>query len=221
MMESYIVKIIDDQNKKEITLPMTPNELSLSGSTVEKGFDTIVSGDKPRPKGRSAYQYPLSGLIPDEGFDIPMYSDITPFEFEELLRDWQESRQPYNKKLRLIVSETTINEMVYLNNFSIDYSGGGRMIRYTVEFTEWRDFDIKVYDATKTSTEQKKRPTTPLAKTYVVKKNDSLSKIARSYTGKVADWTELYNLNKSTLKSKDPNLIYPGEKLVIPSGWLK
>lgn len=220
-MESYIVKIIDGQSKKEITLPMTPRDLGLSGSAVEKGFETIISGEKPRPKGRSAYQHSFSGLIPDEGFNIPMYSDVTPFEFEEILLDWQEGRAPYNKKLRLIVSETTINRMVYLKDFSIDYSGGGRMVRYNLDFTEWRDFDIKVYDANKTSTEQKKRPEAPKPKTYVVKKNDSLSKIARSYTGKVADWRELHNLNKSTLKSKNPNLIYPGEKLKIPPGWLK
>lgn len=220
-MEAYIVKIIDDKSKKEITLPMTPNELGIYGSAVEKGFDTIVGGEKPRPKGRGAYQHSFSGLIPEEGFNIPMYSDIKPFEFEELLLDWQEGRGPYNKKLRLIVSETTINRMVYLKNFSIDYSGGGRMIRYTLEFTEWRDFDIKVYDATKTSTGQKKRSAAPKPKTQVVKKGDSLSKIARNYTGKIADWRELYSLNKNNLKSGNPNLIYPGEKINIPPGWLK
>lgn len=220
-MESYIVKIVDSTSKKEITLPMTPNDLGVSGSAIEKGFATIVSGEKPRPKGRSAYQHSFLGLIPDEGFNVPMYSGVTPFEFEELLLDWQEGRAPYNKKLRLIVSETTINRMVYLKDFSIDYSGGGRMVRYTLQFTEWRDFDIKVYDATKTSTEQKKRSTEPLPKTYVVKKDDTLSKISRSYTGKVADWQELYNLNRSNLRSGNPDLIYPGEKLAIPPGWLK
>lgn len=220
-MESYIVKIVDTVNKKEITLPMTPNELELSGSAVENSFNTIVSGGKPRPKGRSAYQHSFSGLIPDEGFSVPMYSDITPFEFEELLMDWQEGRAPYNKKLHLIVSDTTINRMVYLKDYFINYSGGGRMVRYILEFTEWRDFEVKVYDANKTSTAQKKRPEAPKPKTYVVKKNDSLSKIARRYTGKVADWNVLYNLNKSTLRSKDPDLIYPGEKLTIPPGWLK
>lgn len=220
-MNSYIMKIIDPQNNKEITLPVTPHEVGLSGSAIEKGFETIVSGNKPRPKGRNAYQHSFAGMILDGGFGIPMYSDITPFEFEELLRDWQEGRPPYNKMLRLIVSETTINSPVYLKDFSIDYSKGGRTLLYVLNFMEWRDFDIKVYDANKTSTEQKKRSTEPLPKTYVVKKDDSLSKIARKYTGKVADWRELHNLNKATLKNKNPDLIFPGEKLVIPSGWLK
>lgn len=220
-MESYIMKIFDNKKGVAITLPVTPNELDVSGSAIEKGFDTIVSGEKPRPKGRSAFQHSFAGFIPDEGFNIPTYSDITPLEFEELLMDWVEGRGPYNKKLHLLISETTINRMVYLKDYSIDYSGGGRMIRYTLSFVEWRDFDIKVYDATKTSTEQKKRATEPLQKTYVVKKNDNLSKITRKYTGSANKWRELYNLNKSTLKSKSPDLIYPGEKLAIPPGWLK
>ena len=220
-MESYIVKIVDTVNKKEITLPMTPNELELSGSAIENSFNTIVSGGKPRPKGRSAYQHSFSGLIPDEGFSVPMYSDITPFEFEELLMDWQEGRGPYNKKLRLIVSDTTINRMVYLKSYSIDYSGGGRMVRYVLEFTEWRDFEVKVYDANKTSTAQKKRPAAPLPKSYVVKKGDNLWSIARRYTGKGANWTQMWALNKNASRSKNPNLIYPGEKLTIPPGWLK
>lgn len=220
-MEAYIVKIIDAQSNREITLPMTPEDPEVSGAAIEKGFTTIVSGEKPRPKGRSAYEHSFTGLIPDEGFNIPTYSDLTPFEFEELLQDWQDGRAPYNKKLRLIVSDTTINRMVYLKNFSIDYSKIGRMIRYVISFTEWRDFDIKVYDANKTSTEEKKRPVPPTPKTHVVKQNESLSMIARKHTGSVGRWRELYDANKGNLRSGDPNLIHPGEKLTLPSGWLK
>lgn len=220
-MESYIVKIRDDKSKKEIILPMTPKNINKNGAAIERNFSTVVKGEMPRPKGRKAYVYDFSGILLDEGFDLPQLSQISPLEFEEIIMDWQGYRPPYNKKLRLIVSDTTINKFVYLSNHSIDYSGGGRTLHYTLQFVEWRDFGIKVYDAAKTSTEQKKRPAVAKETVYVVKKGDSLSKIARKYTGKIADWRELYNLNKSKLKSKDPNLIYPGEKLSIPPGWLK
>lgn len=220
-MGAYIMKVIDSTNKKEVTLPVTPNEMEKSGSTIEKGFDTIVDGDKPRPKGRNAHQYSFSGVILDEGFGIPQYSEITPYEFEELLTDWQKNHGGYNKILRLIVSETTINTPVYLNSFSVDYSGGGRTIRYVITFSEWRNFDIKVYNANKTSTEEKKRPAAPLPKTHVVKKGETLTMIARRYTNNNAKWNELYSLNKQSLRGKSPDLIYAGEKLTIPAGWLK
>jgi nucleoid-associated protein YgaU len=47
---------------------------------------------------------------------------------------------------------------------------------------------------------------------YEVKSGDSLSKIAKNYTGMT--WQKIYEANKDQIK--DPNLIHPGQKLVIP-----
>jgi LysM repeat protein len=52
----------------------------------------------------------------------------------------------------------------------------------------------------------------PDRKTHTVTRGDSLSKIAK--TAKLSSWRPLYDLNK---KIKHPNLIYPGQKLVIPA----
>jgi LysM repeat protein len=48
--------------------------------------------------------------------------------------------------------------------------------------------------------------------TYTIAKGDYLSKIAKAFG---VDWKKMYEDNKSTLKSGDPNLVYPGEKVVI------
>ena len=47
---------------------------------------------------------------------------------------------------------------------------------------------------------------------YEVKKGDSLSKIATKYPNMT--WQKIFEANKDILK--DPNLIYPGQKLRIP-----
>jgi hypothetical protein len=47
---------------------------------------------------------------------------------------------------------------------------------------------------------------------HVVKSGDSLSKIAKK--AKLSSWRPIYDLNK---KIKHPNLIYPGQKLLIPA----
>lgn len=49
-------------------------------------------------------------------------------------------------------------------------------------------------------------------KTYEVKSGDNLSKIARNYPGMT--WNKIYEANKDIIK--DPNIIYPGQKLRIP-----
>ena len=51
-------------------------------------------------------------------------------------------------------------------------------------------------------------------KVYAVKKGDNLSSIAKSKYGKESQWTKIYDANKD--KGKNPNLIYPGQKLIIP-----
>ncbi|WP_212000550.1 LysM peptidoglycan-binding domain-containing protein [Chitinophaga sp. HK235] len=47
---------------------------------------------------------------------------------------------------------------------------------------------------------------------YEVKSGDSLSKIAKNYPG--VSWKDIYEANKDQIK--DPNMIYPGQKLKIP-----
>ncbi len=47
---------------------------------------------------------------------------------------------------------------------------------------------------------------------YQVKNGDSLSKIAQHYPGMT--WQRIYDANKDIIK--DPNIIYPGQKIKIP-----
>ena len=60
--------------------------------------------------------------------------------------------------------------------------------------------------------------TAPVAKvyeTYEVKRGDSLSKIAKHFYGNANDWKRIFEANTDILK--DPNKIFPGQKLKIPA----
>lgn len=57
-------------------------------------------------------------------------------------------------------------------------------------------------------------PAEPVVKTYTVKSGDSLWHIAAEQLGSGLKWKEVYEANKDVIK--DPNLIYVGQKLVIP-----
>ena len=50
---------------------------------------------------------------------------------------------------------------------------------------------------------------------HVVQSGESLSKIAGMYYGKVGEYMKIFNANTDQLK--DPNLIHPGQELVIPN----
>jgi nucleoid-associated protein YgaU len=60
-----------------------------------------------------------------------------------------------------------------------------------------------------------RREATPASRTYVVVKGDSLSKIAKREYGDGNKWRRIYEANKNIIK--DPDLIYPGQELRIPS----
>ncbi|MGV3538994.1 MAG: LysM peptidoglycan-binding domain-containing protein [Rufibacter sp.] len=52
--------------------------------------------------------------------------------------------------------------------------------------------------------------------TYTVKSGDSLSKIAKNFYGDAQQWHKIHQANMDQIK--DPNLIHPGQKLIIPRG---
>jgi nucleoid-associated protein YgaU len=55
---------------------------------------------------------------------------------------------------------------------------------------------------------------TSSSRTYVVAKDDSLSKIAKREYGDAGKWRRIYEANQDIIK--DPDLIYPGQTLKIP-----
>jgi len=49
---------------------------------------------------------------------------------------------------------------------------------------------------------------------YVIQKGDTLSKIAKQYLGDAMGYPKIFEANREVIK--DPDLIYPGQKIRIP-----
>ena len=60
------------------------------------------------------------------------------------------------------------------------------------------------------------KPATPAARSYTVQPGDTLYGISQRYWGNGNYWPALYQANRS--KISDPNLIYAGQVVTIPSG---
>ena len=84
---------------------------------------------------------------------------------------------------------------------------------------DWGEEDKRIAEHFKTA----KRPVaaTPPAKNasavkkYTVKPGDSLSKIAKRSYGRADQWQKIYEANKKVI-GLNPNMIRPGQQLVIP-----
>ena len=75
--------------------------------------------------------------------------------------------------------------------------------------------ELKIKTPTRPSPKKTQPKTGKKTTTYTVKSGDCLWRIAQRLLGKGSRYTEIYNLNRD--KIKNPNLIYPGQKLTIPA----
>ncbi|AJA42419.1 XkdP [Bacillus phage BalMu-1] len=142
------------------------------------------------------------------------YANIPkPQDAMQQVTKWMDSKEP----IRLIITETPINMLVNLAFHNSEYKGGEPGdIYFDLSCRTYRTVKVKSKQVTvkKVTT----RPDTkPKPKNYTVKSGDSLWKIAamKQHYGAGSRWPEIYNRNKSVV-GKNPNLIYPGQKLVIP-----
>lgn len=75
--------------------------------------------------------------------------------------------------------------------------------------------DPKEVKVTPTPAPKPKPKPAPKPKTYTVKDGDTLAGISREFYNTPDRWKDIYDKNKKVI-GKDPNLIKPGMKLVIP-----
>ncbi len=105
-----------------------------------------------------------------------------------------------------------------LNNVKVTETGGKLQVSGTTEYQMQKDL---LWDAIKKTPgwEQEVSADIKAEKSDVwgvweVKPGDSLSKIAKSAYDNAGEYMRIFEANKNILK--DPNLIQPGQKLVIP-----
>lgn len=127
---------------------------------------------------------------------------------------------PDGKKL----FDTNITVSVEDYNVVEDVKANGLDVAVDVNLKQWRSYGTKTavveqpaapsQPATVTVEQEREASTAPAAKTYTVKKGDSLWAIAAKYYGKGSDYSKIAGAN--TDKISNPNLIYPGQVLTLP-----
>ena len=89
-----------------------------------------------------------------------------------------------------------------------------------ISLKQWRDYGTKTVNLSEDGTEatveeQRETDNAPTAQTYEVKKGDCLWIIAKKFYGNGSKYPAIYDANKDVIGG-NPNLIYPGQVLVIP-----
>jgi nucleoid-associated protein YgaU len=202
---------------ERLRLPVNPESISVSSSHGYEDIEVTQLGEYTVIGNERLREYSFSSFFPrDYNAGYCEYNDIPkPWEAVALIESWKKSGKP----IRLTITGTPINEAVTIRDLSYEEKAGNvGDISFTLslkqyKFVEFRKIDVsgpntKVASA-KTRPNTKKAPTT-----YTVKSGDSLFKIAQRLLGNGDRWREIYEKNKATIGA-NPNLIKPGQKLVI------
>ena len=109
-----------------------------------------------------------------------------------------------------------------VEDLDVDYSGGKVSLRGRAKSAEAMEKavlmagNVEGVEDVDASGMQSPEPPSPDIFYYTVQEGDTLSKIAQRYLGDAMAYPKIFEANREVIK--DPDLIYPGQKIRIPGG---
>lgn len=210
------IYIKNEKEKGTFHFPVNPFEITVNRNKRYETADIVNLGEVDfSDKGTNIKELSMNLLLPVEYGPFCRYRSIpNPVSAIAKLEKWMNAEDP----VRLIITKFNFNNLVIISNITESERGGEAGDKYVdISFRVWREVKVKKVAPRKTNNIMlKSRPQTKSApKQYVVKKGDSLWKISVKFYGKGSQYTKIYNANRGII-GRNPNLIYPGQKLVIP-----
>lgn len=204
---------------EKLRLPVNPESLSVSSPFSHTDVQVAKLGEVSVFGERGLKEFSFSTFFPE--YYNETYCEYSKFPKPSAcvatLEKWRDKRKP----IRFIVTGTKVNIPVTIRDFSyeIERSGHGADIPFSLSLKEYRFLDVRK-EVTKKKDKQRPPVVNPDkpnngGSSYVVKKNDTLSKIAKSVYNDASKWRKIYDANKKLIGS-NPNIIKVGAKLVIP-----
>lgn len=206
---------------------LLPEKLNVKYAAKYQSFDIISEGSIDVPRGSDvaeiSWECEFFGGSKRNLAGVDSVNWKEPDACVQTLRNWLDA----GTELTLIVSGTWINIDVTIASFEATPHGGYGDVSYSVTFKKVRPLkiytakELKIGKKKKTKARTKKKSSSK--KKYVLKKGDTLNKVALK--NKIT-WIDLYNGNRSVIESaarkhgfSDSNRgsrIFAGTKLTIP-----
>jgi len=204
------------QGKTNFRFAVLPPEYELESGSNNTQVVINSLGEINLLGKRNLKNISFSSFFPGQAYSFCEYTSFPePTESVKLIEDMKN-----NGVLRLIMTGTPVNMDCTIESFIWGENDGTKDINFTLEFKEYRKVKVKAKKK-KEPLPQKVTPATTerpakeiSSTTYTVVKGDNLSKIAKNLTGNSANWKAIYEQNKDVIGG-NPNLIYPGQQLVI------
>lgn len=225
-----------------LQLPITPSKLQLKIQGNNKTVSLLNQGEVNVLKLPGLTEVSFDAVIPQVKYPFAMGNEKATVYLNKL-----EELKIEKKAFQFIVIRIdparnplfNTNMKVSLEDYTIEEDAEeGLDLTVSIKLKQYRDYGTRLVKVISTTgsvstggvgsenssssgtnivTVEDKRndDSAPNVKTYTVVRGDCLWNIAKRYLGNGARYTEIYNLNKDKIQS--PNLIYPGQVLILPT----
>lgn len=215
--------IFFDYDNKTYRLPTNPEELDITSVQAIEKYEVLKLGQIAIPTHMELKEYSFECEFPHERLHYVETSgrfrdaDYYIRQFEK----WRDNLTP----VRFIASNgigDDINTLVLIEELTITEKAGEEGDKYiSFNLVEYKEFGKKavVVQVTENVATAVKEVSVPEVSpkssgSHTVVSGDTLYGIAKKYYSDGNQYTKIANANKNIIKN--PNLIYPGQKLVIP-----
>lgn len=215
-----------------VLLPIPPSKLELKISNNNKTYDLINYSQINVLKNPGLSSLEFEVVLPNTKYPFAMYKNNfqnakyylgvlenlkvnrSAFQFI-VVRKFPNGKDIFNTNIKVALEEYTITDTT---EEGFDTKVKIKLKQYKEYSTKKVQVTIKQYRppaVTRTVTINNTAVAKPSGQNYTVKRGDCLWNIAKRFYGNGAKYTTIYNANRS--KIRNPNLIYPGQVLWIPS----
>lgn len=204
-----------NNREEELQFPIPPPTFTIIKGNLNKTVTTAnVAGEinlLGKGEGKLA-ELTLSSFFPAQEYYFCQYRGFPkPYQCVEMIERWRKTGQP----IRFIITDTDINLPMGIESFDYGEQDGSGDVYFTLELREYRFIKVastpQLNKPEYTAPAVQKPITKDVPSSYIVKSGDTLWAIAKRLTGNGANYKQIAQKNGV----KNPDLIYPGQKLVL------
>ncbi|MDU6360293.1 MAG: hypothetical protein E6590_10015 [Clostridiales bacterium] len=188
-----------NNNEEQLRLPVIPDNFELS----QRNNNTVVNinalGEINLIGKKGLASISLSSFFPAQEYYFCKYTGFPkPYECVKMIQKWKESGRP----IRLIITGTSINYAMTIENFIFSEQDGTRDVYFTLELREYvftkqvKPTEVITSNGTQVTVPATKRESKPIPSKYKVQKGDNMYTVAKKTTGSMSNAKAIAKTNK-------------------------
>ncbi|MBR2934913.1 MAG: LysM peptidoglycan-binding domain-containing protein [Oscillospiraceae bacterium] len=199
------------QGDTVLTMPVTPPDYDFAVGRKMETINISALGEVFRPGGRSRWSRTFPFLLPAHEYSfMEPGTRAEPQYYLDQLKRWSLDDKP----VRLIITETDINLLVYIEDATVREQDGSGDRYVDVAVREFVDPLTPIVGVAVQGARQSADGAPEQEQSWSIKKGETLGMICRRFYGNSG--AKYYNALASHNGIKNPHLIYAGQTIRIP-----